>query len=116
MLKMNGYFAYKWHFVKANEKLLKRLAEEGELYSVGETSFILTKPEIAFHGRFSSFTLLDDSAVSNLRQVMDIAKGYGPVMLGSYLPYDRNLLSGAQRNGFRRDSWGEHCIVFEKRI
>ena len=113
--KMNGYFAYKWHFVKATEKLLKRLAERGELYSDGKTSFILTKPETAFGHRYSSFALLDGSALSNLRQVK-IAKGYGPVILGSYLPYDRHLLSVARRTRFRRDSWGKHCIVFEKKI
>jgi GNAT superfamily N-acetyltransferase len=114
--KMNGYFAYKWHFVKATEKLLKRLAERGELYSDGKTSFILTKPEIAFGHRYSSFALLDGSAASNLRQVKKIAKGYGDVILGSYLPYDQHLLSAARRTGFRRDSWGKHCIVFEKKI
>jgi len=114
--KMNGYFAYKWHFVKATEKLLKRLAEGGELYSDGRTSFILTKPETAFGHRYSSFALLDGSAAPNLRQVERIAKGYGALILGSYLPYDRHLLSVVGRTGFRRDSWGKHCIVFEKKI
>ena len=114
--KMNGYFGYKWHFVKASEKLLKRLAEKGELYSDGERSFILTKPEIAFDRYYSSFTLLNGSAGSSLRQVKKIAEHYSALRLGSYLPYDRHVLTVARRTGFRRDPWGKHCIVFEKKI
>jgi len=114
--KMNGYFGYKRHFVKASEKLLKRLAERGELYSYGETSFILTKPEMAFDRYTSSFTLLEGSAGSGLRQVKKIAKDYAPLRLGSYLPYERTVLSAARRAGFRRDSWGKHCIIFKKKI
>jgi hypothetical protein len=113
---MNGYFGYKWHFVKASEKLLKRLAEKGELYSDGERSFILTKPEIAFDRYYSSFTLLNGSAGSSLRQVKKIAEHYSALRLGSYLPYDRHVLTVARRTGFRRDPWGKHCIVFEKKI
>lgn len=114
--KMNGYFGYKWHFVKASEKLLKRLGEKGELYSDGERSFILTKPEMAFDRYYSSFTLLDGSARSNLLQVKNVAKYYSGLRLGSYLPYERYVLSLALRAGFKRDSWGKHCIVFEKKI
>jgi GNAT superfamily N-acetyltransferase len=114
--KMNRYFGYKRHFVKASENLLKRLAERGELYSNEETSFIFTKPEIAFGRRYSSFTLLDGSASSSLEQVKRIAKGYGALMLGSYVPYDQHLLSVAGTAGFSRDPWGKHCIVFEKKI
>jgi len=113
---MNGYFAYKWHFVKASPELLEKLIEKGELYENDGVSFILTKPEIHFGHRYSSFTPLIGSAASNLQQIKTLAKSYGPITLGSYLPYDGHLLSVARKNGFRRDNWGNHCIVFEKRI
>ena len=114
--KMNGYLGYKRHFVKATEKLLARLAERGELYSDEEASFILTKPEIAFGRRSRSFALLDGSASSNLERVKKTTKGFGPLMLRSYVPYDWHLLSVARTAGFRREPWGKHCIVFEKKI
>lgn len=114
--KMNGYFGYKRHFVKATEKLFKALAARGELYSNEGTCFIFTKPEIAFGRRSSSFTLLDGPVSSSLEQVKKIAKGYGALMLGSYVPYDQHLLSMARTAGFSRNPWGKHCIVFEKRI
>lgn len=113
---MNGYFAYKWHFVKASEELLERLLKKGELYADGESDFILTKPEMSFGDRYSAFTLLHGSAASNLQKVKAVAKGYGRLFLGCYLPYDPHLLSVARKTGFRRDPWAKHCIVFEKRI
>ena len=116
LAKMNGYFGYKRHFVKATEKLLRRLAQRGELFSDEETCFILTKPEIAFGRRYSSFTLLDGSVSSSLEQVKKMAEGYGPLMLSSYVPYNWHLLSVARTAGFRREPWGKHCIVFEKKI
>lgn len=114
--KMNGYFAYKWHFVKASEELLERLLEKGELYADKKSGFVLTKPEMSFGDRYSAFTLLHGSAASNLQKVKAVAKGYGHLFLGCYLPYDLHLLSVARKTGFRRDRWAKHCIVFEKRI
>jgi hypothetical protein len=114
--KMNRYFTYKWHFVKASEELFERLLGKGELYGDGESCFILTKPEMSFGRRHSAFTLLQGPAASNLRQVRAVAKSYGRLSLGCYLPHNPHLLLVARETGFRRDSWANHCIVFEKRI
>ena len=114
--KMNGYFAYKWHFVKASEELLDELVRKGELHTDGESSFIFTKPEMSYGEQYSTFALLRGSTASTLKQVKELAKGYGHLFLGCYLPYDSHLFPIAQKNGFRRDSWGKHCIVFEKKI
>jgi GNAT superfamily N-acetyltransferase len=116
LLKTNGYFAYKWHFVKASEELLERLLEKGELYADAETCFVLTKPQMSFGNGFSAFTLLHGSPASNLQRVKAVAKGYGRLFLGCYLPYDPYLLSVARKIGFKRDPWANHCIVLEKRI
>jgi GNAT superfamily N-acetyltransferase len=40
--KMNGYFAYKRHFVKMSKDLLSTLVRKRELYWDGESAFILT--------------------------------------------------------------------------
>jgi hypothetical protein len=114
--KTNGYFAYKWHFVKANGKLLAEISRRGELFSDGDSAFVLTKPEISFGTPHSSVTLLHGSTAPSLQKVKDAAKGSGRVWLGSYLPYNSYILSVSRREGFRRDSWGYHCIVFEKDI
>jgi len=114
--KMNGYFAYKWHFVKASEELLDELVRKGELHTDGKSSFIFTKPETSYGDPYSAFALLRGSTESTLKQVKEVAKGHGHLFLGGYLPYDSQLFPIAQKNGFRRDSWGKHCIVFEKKI
>jgi GNAT superfamily N-acetyltransferase len=114
--QMNGYFAYKWYFVKADEKLLKKLLRKGELYTDEESSFVLSRPEISFGDRYSSFALLQGSAASSLRKVKAMARGYGRLVLGCYLPYNMYLLAMARKTGFRRDAWARYCIVFEKKI
>jgi hypothetical protein len=111
---MNGYFAYKWYFVKAKRELLKKLLRKGELFSDGESAFILTKPERSFGVPYSSVALLHGQVGSTLQKVKEAAKGFGRIWLGLYLPYDVNLLRTANRTGFKRDPWAEHCIVFEK--
>ena len=113
---MNGYFAYKWHFVKASEELLDKLVRKGELHTDGESSFIFTKPEMSYGELYSAFALLCGSTESTLKQVKEMAKGYGNLLLGCYLPYDSHLFPIAEKTGFRRDSWAKHCIVFEKKI
>jgi hypothetical protein len=112
---MNGYFAYKWHFLKATEDLLDIMLQKEELYWDGELAFILTKPEISFGRLYSSFTPLIGSLAQSLREVKQVAKSLGPVSLGCYIPYDAHLLSLPQEKGFRRDPWAKHCIVFEKK-
>lgn len=114
--KMNGYIAYKWHFVKMSKDLLAMLVRNRELYGDRRLAFILTKPEIRFGRPTSSFTPLIGTLAQCLRKVRETAKGLGRVSLGSYIPYDKYLLGLAKENGCRRDSWGTHCIVFEKRI
>lgn len=114
--KMNGYFAYKWHFVRANKMLLEKLLRKGELFWNSESAFVLTKPEISFGVPYRSFALLYGPTSLSLRKVKETAQDLGHVWLGGYLPYDSNLLRTAKRTGFRRDPWAEHCIVFEKKI
>jgi GNAT superfamily N-acetyltransferase len=114
--KMNGYFAYKWYFVRASERLLRTLFDNGELHVKGRTTFVLTEPEMSFGNRGSAFALLDGTAASALPEIKQFASCYGSLILGSYLPCDNYLVAVARKNGFRRDTWGKHCIVFEKKI
>jgi hypothetical protein len=113
---MSGYLAYKWHFVKAGSKLLGMLQLRGELYSLGRSAFILTRPE-KFHGKLeSSFTLIDGPTAKTLSAVKKIAKNLGASTISSYIPYDRYQLKVVRSLGFRVAHWGKHCVVFEKTL
>jgi GNAT superfamily N-acetyltransferase len=114
--KMNGYVAYKWYFVKLNRDLLAMLFRKRELYWNGEFAFILTRPEIRFRRPTSSFTPLIGPFAQCLQRVRETAQKFGSVSLGSYIPYERYLLELAKQNGYRREPWGTHCMVFERRI
>lgn len=114
--KMNGYLAYKWHFVKSSRDLFKQMLRRKELYKVGEAGFILTKPERSFRTLESSFAILSGSIVPSLGSAKEIAKGLGGQVIGAYIPYDQHLLKPARKLGFKRDSWGKRCIVFEKEL
>ncbi len=114
--KMNGYVAYRWHFLKTSRKLLEQLLRREGLYRVGTSEFILTKPEMRFHTLASSVTILNGQLASSLRSAREIAKGLGAQTIGAYVPYDSHLLRTARKLGFKRDQWGTHCIVFEKSL
>lgn len=114
--KMNGYLAYKWHFVKTSRELLEQLLRRKELYKVGGSEFILTKPERSFRILASSLTILNGPIVSSLRSAREIAKGLGAQAIGAYISYDPYLLRTAKKLGFKRDPWGRHCIVFEREL
>lgn len=112
--KMNGYLAYKRHFVEASRELLKQLMRRKELYEVGESDFILTKPERSFRVLTSSLVILNGPIAPSLRSAREIAKGLGAQAIAAYIPYDPYLLRAAKQLGFKRDHWGRHCTVFEK--
>lgn len=114
--KMNGYLAYKWHFVKASRELLEQLLRRKELYKVGDSWFILTKPERSYRTLESSCTILSGPIASSLRSAIEVAEGLGAQTIGAYIPYDSFLIKRAIELGFRREPWGEHSIVFEKRL
>jgi len=114
--RTRGYFAYKRHFVKADKRLIERISRKGELYSDGESAFILTRPESSFHRLSSSFSILDGDPTSSMRLIFSKAKDLRVEWIGGYLPYDPHLIGAAKSNMFRVDTWGDHCFVFEKNI
>ena len=114
--KMQGYIAYKWHFVKANDALIEKIRRKRELHSLDGSTFILTKPETSFHRLSCSFSLLEGAPVDSMHLVFSKAKSFAVDSVGGYLPYDRHLLDVAWKAGFMVDGWGEHCLVFEKAI
>lgn len=114
--QMNGYLAYNWHFVKANKRLLKLMLQRGELYTIGGAAFILTQPEKIFGERATSFSLLTGKVTDSFRRSKDAAKVLGVQIMGGYIPYNRYQLRTARELGFRREHWGQHCLVFERNI
>ena len=114
--QMNGYLAYNWHFVKANKRLLKMIQRRGELYTMRGSAFILTQPRKIFGERATSLSLLIGKVTDSFRRSKDAAKALGVQVMGAYIPYNRYLLRTARELGFRREHWGQHCLVFERNI
>lgn len=114
--KANGYLAHGWHVIKAGRPLLMEVVKRRQLYVVGQSAFILTEPERWGHKQYANFALLSGPAASSLRTIQAVAKSKGTDIVGAYLPYDRYLLRVSNRLGFRVDSWGKHCLIFEKNL
>jgi GNAT superfamily N-acetyltransferase len=113
--KMNGYLAYKWHFVRAKETIPK-LVRRAEVYRTGESIFVLTRTERAVRRIGLSIALLSGPVRASLMDSRKIAGLLGGQVLRAYVPYDRHMLSVAKSLGFSRPRWGRHCLVFERRI
>ncbi len=113
--QMNGYMAYKWHFVNA-KKTLRKLLRRSELYCRGESTFVLARTERVFGRIGLSATLLNGPITASLRNSKDTARMFGAQVIRAYVPYDRYLLSAARKLGFRTAPWGRHCLVFERKI
>ncbi len=113
--QMNGYMAYKWHFVKAN-KTIPRLLRRRELYRRGESTFVLARTEGVFGKIGFSATLLNGPITVSLRSSKETARLLGAQVTRAYVPYDRYLLRAARSLGFRTAPWGRHCLVFERKI
>ena len=114
--RMQGYFAYKWHFVKANGALIGKIRRKRELISLNGSTFLLTKPENSFHRLSCSFSLWEGDPTRSMRLILSRAKNLGADWVGGYLPYDRHLLDLSSKIGFKVDRWGYHCLVFEKTV
>jgi GNAT superfamily N-acetyltransferase len=111
----DGYMAYKWHFVKAR-KTLPKLLHRRELYSYGESTFILARTERVLGRVGFSATLLNGPMTASLRNSKETARTLGAHVIRAYVPYDRYLLKAARELGFRIAPWGQHCLVFERNI
>jgi hypothetical protein len=114
--RMNGYIAYKHHFLKASNSLLKKLAQREGLYKIGASSFVLSRPERRFRTLTSSLTILNGPLGPSLRAARKVARSLGAWRIAAYVPYDPYTLRRARELGFKRDDWGKHCLVFEKTL
>ena len=113
--QMNGYVAYKWHFVDA-KKSLPKLLQRRELYSRGESTFVLARTERVLGRVGLSMTLLNGPITASLRNAKETARVLGAQVIRAYVPYDRYLQNAARKLGFRTAPWGRHCLVFERTI
>jgi GNAT superfamily N-acetyltransferase len=114
--KTQGYFAYKWHFIKANRALIGKIQQKRELCFHDGLTFILTNPETSFHRLTCSFSLLEGDPARLMHLISSKAKSRGVDWVGGYLPYDHHILDVASKTGFKVDGWGNHCLVFEKAV
>jgi Acetyltransferase (GNAT) family len=114
--QMNGYLAYNRRFVKANYRLLKIILRRGEVYTMGGASFILTRPRKIFGERATNLSLLAGKVTDSYKRSKDAGKALGVRVMGGYIPYNRYQLRAARELGFRIERWGQHCLVFERKI
>jgi GNAT superfamily N-acetyltransferase len=114
--KTRGYIGYRRHFVELTKSLLIRIRDEGELYYSGAATLLVTRPDSLFRAQRSSVTIMEGPFAQSLKAAREIARGMGARILSSYIPYNRYEISVAKRLGFRRNPWGQHSLVFEKRL
>ncbi len=114
--KTNGYIARDWYFMKSSERLLRQLERRGELYDSEDYAFLVTRPEIRFKEPQSSLTILTGPVSKSMESAQEIAAALGAKILSSYIPYEPYQFSVAKKQHFRRSPWGNHCLVFEKKV
>jgi GNAT superfamily N-acetyltransferase len=114
--RMNGYLGYGRCFVKADKHVLKMVIQRKELYTIGDASFILTRPEKVFGKLGTRLSLLSGKVTVSLKRSKRAAKALGAEVMRGYIPYNRYQMERARTLGFRREHWGRRCFVFEKRI
>ena len=114
--KTRGYIGYRRHFMKLTEHLLTLLRDKNELYFAGDSALLVSRPDWTFGVPQSSFAILQGPISNSLSEGKVIARGLGARVLSGYIPYSRYEMLVARSLGFRRRSWGRHCVVLEKKI
>lgn len=114
--KTSGYIGYRRHFLKFSKTLLNKLLDEGEVYTSGDETLLVSRPEKTFRAPQSSLAVLEGRFGNSLVAGRQIARHMGAQIVSSYIPYSAYELSVAKRHGFINSPWGNHCLVFEKRI
>jgi GNAT superfamily N-acetyltransferase len=110
---MNGYISRGYAFVKVNRKNIKWITSHNELFSYDDhTTFILCKTEPT-QGQFS---LLSGGTRQCLANILRKSREMKLRTLGGFLPNNRNVIYGAARFGFERDSWAKRGFLFEKKV
>jgi len=114
--RTRGYVGYRRHFIKPTKNLLIRLRDEGNIYTTGQETLLVSRPDTLFGTPRSSLSILDGAAAKSLIAAKEVAHGLGARTLSAYIPYDAYEISVAKRLHFRRSPWAKHCLIFEKRI
>lgn len=114
--KMKGYFGYDSTFAKLDQIVLEKISQNGEVYSYRDAKFILNRPDELEPHNHREFALLEGSFEKTLSAVAHTALSFDTESLGTFIPYDRYLISLARNFGFKDDSWGWHCICLEKSV
>ena len=114
--KTRGYVGYRRHFIKLTEDLLIRLRDQGNIYTAGQETLLVSRPDTLFRTPRSSLTILDGGIGKSLIAAREVARGLRARVLSAYIPYDAYEISVARKLRFKRTPWAKHCLVFEKRI
>lgn len=115
--RMNWYFACNWQIAKASDKVIKRIAKRGELYKSNSGVFFLpAEHEIWGTRQHNEFAPLFGTMNSLLDEIERFTPTIGAGSVGSFFPYKRHHMLVAKDRGYKAEEWGNHCILFEKRI
>jgi GNAT superfamily N-acetyltransferase len=115
--QMNGYFACNWWLAKASEKVIRSIAKVGELYKSNEGVFYLPEEhEIWGTRQHNEFAPLSGYLNNLLAAIEKFVPVTGARSTGSFFPYNRHYMQVARERGYKAEDWGNHCVLFEKRI
>ncbi len=111
-----GYVPYEWYFLPLTRANVHLLCNKKALYRVADGLVCLSLHPEEDPGQVLSFGLVTGDPEGVLSAMPSVAHGLGFDELVSFIPNDPRILACAEATGFRRGSWGQEAILFEKRI
>jgi hypothetical protein len=112
VFKMSRYIRYGYAFARVSRANLQFLKEKRELFSYGNSSFILTKTE----RNHAEFSILAGTSRATLLKILKTARKMRVKTIGGFVPHDYYFIRTCKSLGFCQDSWGKHAILFQKNI
>ena len=107
---------YEGYFVPLTRANVHLLANKRALYSVGEGIVNLSLHPEGDKDRVLDFGLVTGGSEQVLSAMPAVARGLGYDGLVSFLPHEAAILKSAEEAGFRKGSWGQEAVLFERRI
>jgi GNAT superfamily N-acetyltransferase len=110
--RMNHYLRYGYAFVRTNEANLRLISKRKELFSSGDSRFVLKRTE----KDYAEFYILSGRMRETLLKILAAARRGGMKTIGGFIPHDYHVIGVCTSMGFKVDSWGKHGLIFEKQI
>ena len=115
LMRLTGYVPYGWVFVHLTRAIVHPLCNKAALQKVAGGIACLSPPDETEEGTLD-FGLVAGRAASLLRAVPAVGHRLGFREVHAFLPHDPRILGAAKAAGYRRETWGQGAILFERRI